>query len=475
MDITINKSNFIYNKAGGNGGAVYVQSSTDYYASLSSISIDNSNFINNIANMSGGALYTSVAMVSVSQSSFVGNKAMLGGGGVFYSIRHSTEVSLVESSFINNSAAYCGVLEVDEEYNYTVNFIRSAFINNKAKGQATGRREGGVLCARNTSVSFLNSSFSSNTATGDSGVGYIEESTVTIQESTFNDNAAGRDGGVFKNEFYVTVYCVSQSNFSHNHAGVDGGVMYIGRAGSIVSVSASTFEFNRATERGGIVTILGGQLDFTDTNLYNNTAYWGSLFSGCNSHISTTNTDLFFGTDPIQPLCLLYYVSNITIPQEDIRREEVTTTATKSNEIPATVATNSDSVIMYETRPDSINSIYITTHNPRDHDGQTNKDSATSFNVYATTTQALGENRDSDAKSSKSVALETYHVLTITSFIISITLLILVVVLYIALVIFYNYKLKITCPLDNSNCKSHDLESKGEIAQMESLLTSDNP
>ena len=472
MDLSINKSNFIHNKAGGNGGAVYVQSSTDYYArSLSSISIDSSNFINNIANMSGGALYASEAMVSISQSSFIGNKAILGGGGVLYSRMHSTEVSLIESSFINNSAAYCGVLEVDEQYNYTVNFIRSVFINNKAKGQATGRREGGVLCARNTSVSFLNSSFSSNTATGDSGVGYIEESTVTIQESTFSDNAAGRDGGVFKNQFYVTVYTVSQSTFTHNHAGVDGGVMYIGRAGSSVSVSASTFGFNRATERGGIVTILGGQLDFTDTNFYNNTAYWGSLFSGCYSHISTTNIDLFIGADPIQTLCLLYYDSNITIPQEDIRRPEVTTTVTQTNEIPATVATNGDSVTMYE-RPYSVNS--KTTQNPHVDNGQTNKDTSTMpFKLYATTTQALGRNRDSDDETSKSVDLETYHALTIVSFIVSITLLILVVVLYIALVISYKCKLKTTCPLDNSNCKSHDLESKGEIAQMESLLTSE--
>ena len=449
VDLSIHESNFINNTANGNGGALYIQSSTDTYSysqpSLSSVSINDSNFVNNIANESGGALYVSGSLVSISRSAFTDNAALLGGGGAVYCKRHSTEISLVDNVFTNNSAAYCGVLAANEQYNYNVNFDNSIFSYNKAKGQTSGRNEGGVLCTRNASISFMNSSFSYNSAIGDAGVGYVEESSVVVQSSVFDSNSAGRDGGVFKNHVYPTTYTISQSSFRHNHAGVDGGVMYVGRAGSSVIVSESTFGFNSATERGGIATLLGSQLYFTETTLTNNTAYWGAVLSGCNSNVTISNAELFVGADPIQPLCSLYYDSNTTIPQEDIRRY-VTTPDTETREIPATIATDGVPVpettlsnlpipIGYSTSGSlgthttpsmhSTNPEDVTSHSPLDATGQTNDD--------ITTTHASADERDSNAKTSTSADQELYHALTIVSFIVSITLLILVAVLYVVL------------------------------------------
>lgn len=333
VNLFVSDSVFIKNSAGVNGGVVYISGASSYssYSSQkTSVSIDRSSFISNFANESGGVMHVSVDAVSVGHSYFFNNTARFGGGGVLFLEKQSSNASFSDSAFSNNSAAYCGVLEADTQYNYTVTISRGFFENNRAIGQSSGRNEGGVACTRNASVLVQYSTFTNNYATGDAGIAYVDESTITARSSIFHGNMASRNGGVFVNQIYPTRYIMDTSRFSLNHASRDGGVFYAGRAGSQVNITSSEFEFNNARNRGGVAVALGSYVFINGTSIVNSTAYWGGVLRACNSEVVSPDLDLFVGIDPTNSLCDLYYESYTNIPQEDMRESATTT---ESNDI----------------------------------------------------------------------------------------------------------------------------------------------
>ena len=101
---------FVNNTAGGSGGAMYKTGSND------SIMVDNNYCSSNIANAFGGSFYISGtnSSVSVTDSTFINNTAITEGGGAIYSNgQYYANVTLTSSTFHNNSASYCSVLDVD--------------------------------------------------------------------------------------------------------------------------------------------------------------------------------------------------------------------------------------------------------------------------------------------------------------------------------------------------------------------------
>ena len=245
-----------------NGGAIYT-------AGSGSLDILSSNFINNSASAysgHGGAIYFDGSNITVTNSTFISNTASAGGGGAIYSAGHYTIVSLVNNTFSQNKAAYCGVLDINEFYHRNVNITGNTFMYNRATGLTSGNNGGGVICIRNASMTISGNNFSHNSAIGDAGVIRVDESDVVIEKSIFNNNTGGGNGGVFHTYFYPNQYTISHSTFTNNRAGDDGGVMYVGRAGSRVNISQSTFSHNHAHERGGVVAILGSTLQIDGIN-----------------------------------------------------------------------------------------------------------------------------------------------------------------------------------------------------------------
>ena len=289
--VSLSECNFTNNGAANRGGAVYLQ------VTQSHILITESYFTNNTLEFEdtrsnieyGGALYVAgdENLISVNGGAFVNNSVIQGGGGAVYSTGQRTNFSFVDVLFHNNSASFCGVLEVEEFFHDSVNFTSSSFTSNRATGEVAVSiyRGSSVICIRNASISVVNSAFSNNSAVGNAGVMHIEGSSVAITDSKFEHNSATLDGGVTYTKLSPNNFTIQGSTFSDNWAGDDGGVMYMGRADSLVNVNESSFSFNSATDRGGVFVILGSTLDIVESNFNNNTASQGDVINACISEI----------------------------------------------------------------------------------------------------------------------------------------------------------------------------------------------
>ena len=292
-------------------------------------------FINNRAESTAGAVYAAYGAarsITFIQCSFINNTARTDtGGAIFFLTTQNVRgnLTLIDSTFSDNSATSCGAVHVSDVHTNHVNITGCTFTRNRAT------MTGGVACIRNTSVSIQSSEFSHNVAAAHAGVFNIEECNITVEQSIFSNNSAVANGGVMYNNEFSTTYEIQQSIFSHNSAGDDGGVWFIGRAGSVVTFSNSNFSYNDATDRGGVISLVGSSLLINETNMYNNTAGVGETISACSS-VVTVYDHVSSNLDPNDPTCTLY---DIHIDAYDITSfDEITTTAlpTTTEEITTT-------------------------------------------------------------------------------------------------------------------------------------------
>ena len=298
--ISINEGAFINNTVQqGSGGAFF---STGERTNFSFVRVL---FHSNLANSTlgststfghGGAVHVSSSdnVISVNGGSFVNNRVIRGGGGALYSQGHRTNFSFVDVLFHSNSATFCGVLEVEGLFHDSVNFTHTSFTTNRAIGGIAPNRiifyrGSGAICIRNASISVMNSTFNNNSAVGNAGVMHIEGSLVEIIDSKFKHNEATLDGGVTYTKLSPNTFEIHRSTFSDNRAGDDGGVVYMGRAGSRIDVNESSFSNNRAADRGGTFVILGSTLNIAESSFKDNTAARGDVINACISEINAYN------------------------------------------------------------------------------------------------------------------------------------------------------------------------------------------
>ena len=311
-NVKINGSRFINNTARSQGGAVYIASTRLTTVGVSVI--EGSEFISNRASIGGGAVYAP-ASVQISNSAFISNTAHLRGGGAIYTGGRHANIAVTKSIFERNSAAYCGVFDIDE-LDHDVKIEDSTFSLNTATGNSdissilsvSGIKSdiGGVICVRNATISILNCNFTHNSAAGYGGVMYVDDSKMIVERCAFDSNVASYGGGVSYTEQHRVQLDINLSLFTKNRAQRgDGGVMYVGRAHSQVSISESRFGFNSASERGGVMVIYGGLLKVNDTEFHNNTAVGGGIGSACNTQTVIPN-EIAAANDPDFSFCTLY-------------------------------------------------------------------------------------------------------------------------------------------------------------------------
>ena len=341
--VTIVGTYFSNNIAGSNGlgGAVYASSGV--------MTITGTYFKDNEAESHGGAVYFDGGNITVINNTFINNRAITGEGGAIYSARRYTNISLVDNIFNHNTAAYCGVIKVDEFYHYHVRIIGNIFTYNRA---ISG---GGVICIRNASILVLDNIFSHNSAVGDAGVIQVDESDIIIERSIFSNNSAGGNGGVLYTYFYPTKYSIIDSSFIGNQAEGYGGVLFVIRAGSHVTISLSTFGFNNATSRGDIIVIAGSTLEINRANIFENAAE--EVIFACNSNVTITSPGLVSaGQDSIYSVCFVYDSLNTTVSWTTEQTTPTTAITTVTEETTSTVApteevTTTDSITETTTRP----------------------------------------------------------------------------------------------------------------------------
>ena len=341
-NVNINGSRFINNTAQSQGGAVYIASTR--LTTIGVSVIEGSEFISNCASIGGGAVYAP-ASVQISNSAFISNMAHLRGGGAIYTGGRHANIAVTKSIFERNSAAYCGVFDIDE-LNHNVKIEDSTFSLNTATGNSdissilsiSGIKSdiGGVICVRNATISILNCNFTHNSAAGYGGVMYVDDSKMTMEKCAFDSNVAGYGGGVTYTEQHRIHLDINLSLFTKNRAqGGDGGVVYVGRAHSQVSISESRFGFNSATERGGVMVIYGGLLEVNNTEFYNNTAVGGGIGSACNTQMVIPD-EIATANDPDFSFCNLYDEYTRQYDRRVVTTTMASLTTTEANEVTST-------------------------------------------------------------------------------------------------------------------------------------------
>ena len=247
-----------------------------------------STFSNNSAFYYGGVayMYDDSNDFYSEQCIFNNNSAIAGSGGVLYGFRRETTALIVNSTFTQNNAPFCGVadmLSITDSYHNNLTIVSSCFMHNSATDN-TSDVGGGVGCVKNGSITVTCSTFSHNAAALNAGVFYANESAITVSQSSFLRNYAANDGGVMYTNH--SSHYVSDSIFNSNSAENDGGALFIRETNHQGTLQNSQFIQNHASQGGALFTS-SSALAISGTNFLSNTATEtaSGVASSCNSQI----------------------------------------------------------------------------------------------------------------------------------------------------------------------------------------------
>ncbi|HRU51973.1 MAG TPA: YDG domain-containing protein, partial [Planctomycetota bacterium] len=248
--LTVNSTEFDKNTAITNGGAIYASGETN---------IDHNTFANNTAN-DGGAIY-SESTLTVNSTEFDKNTATNNGGAIY-----GTDAITITSSMLqNNEAINGGTIYALHE---TTEIKDSSIHGNKAE-------KGAVLYTQDGVANVSYATFSSNTATDKGGVFYIQNSNVTIENSTLQGNFAESGAAVASHGGTVNIM---NSTLTANQSESDGGAIY--------SDLATTYHILNSIVYGNYANGIAQDIATTNQDILN-MAY--TLFSVSNVAINPTN------------------------------------------------------------------------------------------------------------------------------------------------------------------------------------------
>lgn len=274
----ITLSEFNYNKAGDDGGAIYNLNEIKEISSTkfsnneavdSGSAINNrgiitkiidSEFNSNKSNNEGGAITNIVTIAEISNSKFNSNTSVGDKGGAIYNDGSITALS--GSEFVSNSSKYEG----------------GAIFNRDSISQISGTRfnsnssleeDGGAIYNESSISGISGSEFTSNKAKSEGGAIYNEGTITEILGTTFSSNIAeSEDGGGIFNETNATIDKISASQFDHNKSGDDGAAVH--NLGTIKEISNTKFLYNEAVDSGGAVDNRGIITKFLEAEFTSN-------------------------------------------------------------------------------------------------------------------------------------------------------------------------------------------------------------
>ena len=307
----------------GRGGAVY--------SSSTRLRISSSRFVGNTATHSGGAVsvgdgfrFGGKSSIEVHNSSFDFNSGGRYAGALYYT--YNGDVFINISRFSHNIAGKKGgALYISTSHYFDISILLSETLFSYNRVSEPGG-EGGVAYVNDDSshsrssasfITIFKSNFTHNIASGNAGVLQTNFTKININESSFDGNRAGRNGGVIDiNTNSHTALSLNQSLFSNNRANEDGGVMCIKickkpawwEIKSLITIDhESRFVFNTAFESGGVIALLGGWLAVYSTEICcSNRANLGGVIKACNSNITIVQRELFKRSDPTDIQCTLF-------------------------------------------------------------------------------------------------------------------------------------------------------------------------
>ena len=257
-DITIRNITLVGGCSIGEGGAIY--------AGDSNITVIDAEFRDNRAE-TGAAIFTGNGNVMVSGSRFSDNTASAG-GAIF---SDSGNVTVTDSAFTNDDASsHAGAIYTTG----SVSVTRSVFAGCDAG------LYGGVIFTNGKQfgrVYIRDSVFENNTSHKDGGV-FISSLGAEISNSSFKNNSAANEGGVMSTWGDVTL---TDSTFTANHAGKNGAMKVTGDA----YIRGCDFTGNYADSESAAVN--AKNVDVAGSTFAGNVCADGRTFSG---NVKASNT-----------------------------------------------------------------------------------------------------------------------------------------------------------------------------------------
>ncbi len=236
------------NKMGG--GAVAVLNST--------LTISNTTMDSNKSVYYGGTILVSKATVTIDKASVVSGSTGKTGSAIY--IRDNANVTVEDSSILNNKNDGSGVVYIS--------YGTLDLINVTASGNSA--HSGGVVLASGTgaTVNVTGGTWSDNSATF-GGVFYISNAKVNVTDATFTENTSHLGGAIYNTAGTLTL---KDATFMKNTA---------------------TKDSNGSNGNGGAVTVVGGTVTGSGTNVFKeNTAenHAGAIYVSYLNNADTTKT-----------------------------------------------------------------------------------------------------------------------------------------------------------------------------------------
>ncbi len=228
----------------------------------------------------GGAVFVEVDnSIIIEDATISANEASRHGGAIFALAGTTTKVT--NALFDNNSAVGRdggAIRIVDSVANAaTVTVNNSTFQNN------TAARGGGAINSHRGTITTINDSLFDSNSTGagggpwGGGAVYLFGGDTNIDNSIFSGNkvlSANGDGGAIKFFGGSNTSIFSNSTFSGNEAGDRGGAIML--AGASSTITNTTFSSNNATA-GGAIHAQSGDIDIFNTTITGNDGVGGGI------------------------------------------------------------------------------------------------------------------------------------------------------------------------------------------------------
>ena len=220
-ELHIANTSFSGNSADYSGGALYNQGNVTITSSVfgdnsadewggaidnsGELTITSSDFTDNSSKL-GGAIHNT-GKLTITSSNFSGNKSTPGyGGGALYNA-DAGNLSIIDSSFIGNSASKGGA--INNHRNGETSVKSSSFVGNSA------REDGGAIRnSHNADISIVNSNFTRNSAEKGGGIGVFRGGEATLTHLSLVNNTAENGGGLYAED--VPVVKLRNSTIANN-------------------------------------------------------------------------------------------------------------------------------------------------------------------------------------------------------------------------------------------------------------------
>lgn len=223
---TANNSTFNGASYTGSGGAINISSGT--------LNLNTDNFNNYSANTgNGGAIYNNGGTVTDTGSTYTSNSGNNGGGAIC----NTSIMNITSGTFVKNHDVSGGGAIYN---NGGTVIINSSTFGSANVNDANYSPNGGAIFNKGSST-ISNSTFSNNSATTNGGAIYNASGyTATIADSIFNTNTATTSGGAIYNAGTLNIQATNNNttSFTGNTANGNSNALYL--AGGTVNLNAGT-------------------------------------------------------------------------------------------------------------------------------------------------------------------------------------------------------------------------------------------